>query len=220
VGKDVGSRNLMALLNCLELLRFAEKELADRVISSKLTFSGRPSLTDESIASSLAATSVSSSSPDSIPSPPPGVDSSPLSAQGRSPEKKGFLGFLRKKQPRKEAKGSFGGGSRNSRSLQRKQIQNPRTTVDETHRRSEVSMSLAQSPSVMYENMSDFLGELDNICSNIERSLQKSFRQKIAEWALQPWSESKDSALAKVTADMRESLRRTDEPRAILVNPC
>jgi hypothetical protein len=221
VGKDVGSRNLMALLNCLELLRFAEKQLADRVISSKLTFSARTSLTDESVASSLAATSVSSSSPDSIPSPPPGVESSPLSAQGRSPEKKGFLGFLRKKQPRKEAKGSFGGRSRNSRSLQRKQIQNPRTTMDEIHRRNEVSMSLAQSPSVMYENMSDFLGELDNICSNIERSLQKSFRQKIAEWALQPWSASKDSALAKVTADMRESLRRTrDEPeRAILVNP-
>jgi hypothetical protein len=221
VGKDVGSRNLMALLNCLELLRFAEKQLADRVISSKLTFSARTSLTDESVASSLAATSVSSSSPASIPSPPPGVESSPLSAQGRSPEKKGFLGFLRKKQPRKEAKGSFGGRSRNSRSLQRKQIQNPRTTMDEIHRRNEVSMSLAQSPSVMYENMSDFLGELDNICSNIERSLQKSFRQKIAEWALQPWSASKDSALAKVTADMRESLRRTrDEPeRAILVNP-
>jgi hypothetical protein len=222
VGKDVGSRNLMALLNCLELLRFAEKQLADRVISSKLPFSGRPSLTDESVASSLAATSVSNSSPDSIPSPPPGVESSPLSAQGSSPEKKGFLGFLRKKQPRKEAKGSFGGGLRNSRSLQKRQNQNTKTTVDEIHRRSEVSMSLAQSPSVMYENMSDFLGELDNICSTIERSLQKSFRQKIAEWALQPWSETKDSALAKVTADMRESLRqaRDDEPqRAILVNP-
>jgi hypothetical protein len=60
------------------------KELADRVISSKPTFSGRPSLTDESVASSLAATSVSSSSPDSILVQ--GVDSSPLSAQGRSPE--------------------------------------------------------------------------------------------------------------------------------------
>jgi hypothetical protein len=42
---------------------------------------------------------------------------------------------------------------------------NPRTTVDETG--VVRSMSLAQSPSVMYENMSGFLDELDNICSNI-----------------------------------------------------
>lgn len=71
----------------------------------------------------------------------------------------------------------------------------------------------------MYENMSDFLTELDKICATIERSLQKSFRQKIADWALQPWSAGKDAALAEVTADMRSSLESAASPQMLLVNP-
>lgn len=74
----------------------------------------------------------------------------------------------------------------------------------------------------MYENMSDFLGELDRICGTIERSLQKSFRQKMADWAMQPWSPSKDSALAEVTATMRDNLRLISDTKSnnmLLVNP-
>jgi Phosphatidylinositol 3- and 4-kinase len=72
----------------------------------------------------------------------------------------------------------------------------------------------------MYDNMSDFLSELDKICGTIERSLQKSFRQKIADWAMQPWSAGKDAALAEVTVDMRRSLESAASARPILLaNP-
>jgi phosphatidylinositol 3-kinase len=81
----------------------------------------------------------------------------------------------------------------------------------------------------MYENMCAFLTELDVVCGNIEMSLQKSFHQKMTDWALQPWSPSKDSALGRVTQTMREHLRRcfadqgndheTDKKPLLLVNP-
>ena len=70
----------------------------------------------------------------------------------------------------------------------------------------------------MYEHMSDFLTQLDRICGTVERSLQKSFRQKIADWAMQPWSATKDTALANVTKVMRESLAAAAD-RMLLVNP-
>ena len=214
-GKGDGSPNLIALLNCLEQLRFAEKQLADRVISSRLPSSGRASLTDESVASSMVATSVSSYAPSPVPSSPNVSERSPPSEGKVAGKKKSLLGFLRKKPQKKAIKSSSRGTLRNSRPSQKQH----KTPVDVPH--DDGFLTLAQSPSLMYDNMSDFLGELDNICSTIERSLQKSFRQKIAEWAMQPWSASKDSALAKVTAEMRESLRQTrHEPqRAILVNP-
>lgn len=60
---------------------------------------------------------------------------------------------------------------------------------------------------VLFDNMSMFLNQLDSICKSIERSLLKSFSQKIADWALQPWSPGKETALANVTAGMREQLR-------------
>jgi Phosphatidylinositol 3- and 4-kinase len=52
-----------------------------------------------------------------------------------------------------------------------------------------------------------FLKDLDDICDAIERSLLKSISQKIADWALQPWSASKESELGKVTDDMRKGLK-------------
>jgi hypothetical protein len=64
-------------------------------------------------------------------------------------------------------------------------------------------LSLTQSPLTMYKNMSEFLTELAKICGTIERSLQKLFRQKIANWTMQPWSAGKDASLSKVTAGMR-----------------
>ena len=59
----------------------------------------------------------------------------------------------------------------------------------------------------LFENMGWFLSNLDKLCGNIERSLLKSFSQKITEWALQPWSANKDRALAESTGDMRNGLR-------------
>jgi len=65
----------------------------------------------------------------------------------------------------------------------------------------------------MYENMSQFLSDLDQICCTIERTLQKTVRQKIAEWTMQPWSDSKDTALAQVTNQLRDSLRKRQEDK-------
>jgi hypothetical protein len=78
------------------------------------------------------------------------------------------------------------------------------------------------SVSSLLENMTRFLTELDGICDTIERSLLKSISQKIADWALQPWSASKESELTKVTEGMRAGLSnimKSDHPPSPLVNP-
>lgn len=59
---------------------------------------------------------------------------------------------------------------------------------------------------VLFENMGWFLSNLDQLCGKVEDALLKSFSQKLTEWALQPWSASKDRALSDGTADMRNGL--------------
>jgi len=61
---------------------------------------------------------------------------------------------------------------------------------------------------VLFENMGWFLSKLDHLASSIQRSLLKSFSEKITEWALQPWSDSKDKALTEGTLDMRNGLKK------------
>jgi len=74
--------------------------------------------------------------------------------------------------------------------------------------------------SSLYDNMTEFLGELDNVCNGIERSLLRSFSEKITDWALQPWSASKGTVLATLTEGMRESLRKNDgSKQEVLINP-
>lgn len=82
------------------------------------------------------------------------------------------------------------------------------------------------STSLYFNNMEWFLERLEATCYTIEGSLLKSVSQKIAEWALQPWSESKDKTLANVTAEMRSELHRINNdsgvemvPRLPLLNP-
>ena len=182
-----GSKNLLALMNCLELLRFAEKEL-----------STGPNLLPE------------------VPTPSP--EASPASFN-KDDDKKRSLPFLRKKKPSKAKarpnaltaavkipETSSPGGTPRSVVPSYSSTERPREHV------------LSQSPSVMYEHMSDFLTQLDSICGTVERSLQKSFRQKIADWAMQPWSASKDTALANVTKVMRDSLAEVAD-NMLLVNP-
>ncbi len=62
------------------------------------------------------------------------------------------------------------------------------------------------SLSVKFENMAWILRQLDNSCSTIERNLMKTFRQKMADWALSSWSASKENALASVTQGFRSEL--------------
>lgn len=68
-----------------------------------------------------------------------------------------------------------------------------------------------RSTAALYKNMGWFLSNLDELSGSIERSLLKSFSQKITEWALQPWSASKDRALAECTADLRSGLTALNE---------
>ena len=86
--------------------------------------------------------------------------------------------------------------------------------------------AILSSLNVYFNNTEWLLERLESTCDAVEGSLLKSVSQKIAEWALQPWSESKDQALAKVTAEMRNELHRinadsADEtmPRLPLLNP-
>ena len=61
-------------------------------------------------------------------------------------------------------------------------------------------------PDALFCNTLSFLEELDAVCSDIEKSLLMTFSQKVASWALQPWSASKETALAQVTQAMRKKL--------------
>jgi len=58
-----------------------------------------------------------------------------------------------------------------------------------------------------FDNMAWILRRLDQGCQTIEKNLMKSFRQKIAEWALYPWSASKEKALRSVTDSFRSELQ-------------
>ena len=58
-----------------------------------------------------------------------------------------------------------------------------------------------------FDNMAWILRHLDQGCQTIEKNLMKSFRQKMAEWALYPWSASKEMALRSVTDSFRSELQ-------------
>jgi phosphatidylinositol 3-kinase len=68
-------------------------------------------------------------------------------------------------------------------------------------------VTISPSTDSLFANTLWFLGELDLVCVDIEKSLMRSFSQKFARWALQPWTASKESALANVTNAMRERLK-------------
>ena len=67
-------------------------------------------------------------------------------------------------------------------------------------------VTLSQSTDSLFGNTLSFLGELELVCVDIEKSLMRSFSQKFARWALQPWTANKESTLANVTSTMRERL--------------
>jgi hypothetical protein len=77
---------------------------------------------------------------------------------------------------------------------------------------------LPLSPSKLFSSTASFIKELEKVCQDIEGSLLRSFSQKIAEWALQPWSASKGTALAQVTQVMRERLAQSNKQLSLL-NP-
>lgn len=74
---------------------------------------------------------------------------------------------------------------------------------------------LIDLPSIpdLFENMGWFISHLDDVCKDVENSLLKSFSQKLTEWALQPWSASKDKALADCTSNMRNGLTALNDKK-------
>jgi Phosphatidylinositol 3- and 4-kinase len=214
---DSESRNLMALLNCLELLRFAEQELAGRK-SVQTSIPSTPLRRENSLESSMVLeTSIQDLELSPMITP---VPISPESSHDVAPTRRSRLSFLKKSPSR----GRNVANHRSPQNSPRRPNHSFSSNSERSHSQpadSEDTVSLQQSPSTMYENMSDFLTELDKICATIERSLQKSFRQKIADWALQPWSAGKDAALAEVTADMRDCLETSllASNQMLLVNP-
>lgn len=226
---DGDSRNLMALLNCLELLRFAEKELAGRPeVEKRRSVSSPPTGRDHTFGrverTAFESSYIAGLNPSPAPTPIPASPESPRGTAfggSASPKKgNGVLNFLKKSPVRLARKApSSAQVARRSLSSLNSKISNISNYNSNKQSENASSLLLEQSPSTMYENMSDFLTELDKICANVERSLQKSFRQKIADWAMQPWSAGKDAALAEVTADMRSSLESTASHQMLLVNP-
>jgi phosphatidylinositol 3-kinase len=181
-----GSKNLLALMNCLELLRFAEKEL--------------------SVSPKVRTRLMASSSP------------SQIVASKKDEDKKRSLPFLRKKKDSKSKANTRPEVTKTAISLPEMSSPGGTPTSVVSLHSGPREHALSQNPSIMYDQMSEFLTQLDRICGTVERSLQKSFRQKIADWAMQPWSASKDTALANVTKGMRDSLAEVAD-NMLLVNP-
>lgn len=60
---------------------------------------------------------------------------------------------------------------------------------------------------VLLENMGRLISNLDVLCKRVEGSLLKSFSRKMADYAMSPWSTSKDLALEEATLDLRNGLK-------------
>ncbi len=76
---------------------------------------------------------------------------------------------------------------------------------------SEAIITDIPSTANLFENMGWFLSNLDQLCGNVERSLLKSFSQKLTEWALQPWSDNKGRVLTESTSELRKALRELNK---------
>jgi Phosphatidylinositol 3- and 4-kinase len=247
------TKHLLALLNCLELLRFAEKQLHhsnDSSNNNKVPIQNPVSVShadDLVVATTRTSSNTAIMETSPIPSAVPASPASSASMEESAPaavskmKKTSVLHFLRKKKASTKKPGPGPSSKLHPSNTASKMnmvsplgdgvgqvvpltmsntpvaVVTPSVSQHQQQQQygmssimSDDNVSLSQSPSVMYENMSDFLGQLDQVCSTIERSLQRSFRQKIADWAMQPWSASKDSALASVTSDMRQSLKQAN----------
>lgn len=186
--QDNNTRNLLTLLQALDRLRFAQKQLTTQLTTS---------VVEVATPTSEATHCLVTTSERTVPPPP---EAAPFK------KSKKFRVFRKKSKAHRTASAGL-----------------PMIMVQESPKSSSlkklsIEMEYLSVPSLL-ENMSRFLTELDSICDDIERSLLKSFSQKIADWALQPWSASKGTALAKVTEGMRDGMLRATADGLPLVNP-
>ena len=216
------SNHLLALFNCLKLLRSAEIEAAACANQGSVEQQYLMTSVASGIAPVVESSTIKTNVIDTLD-----ADTSQASiASSQKPEKRRLFGFFKKKKnkskkkesvhakalpeapmsPKKHSSSSF----RQAQSLIPRQL-SPRRMLTKNGSY-QLSQQLLQQPppgappTPLLENMSEFVKELDRICTSIEKKLLKSMSQKIAEWALQPWSASKSSVLNTLTEGMRESL--------------
>jgi hypothetical protein len=140
-------------------------------------------------------------------------DPKPVATKSR----KGFLGLFRKKKKKKTSTTKStskqhgttmdhhhnANGNGSMKAIQMNQAGNsPRRPMFSSTSTSKTAIN----KDILFANTLAFLEELEAVCADIEKSLLRSFSQKIAAWALQPWSPSKETELAQVTLLMRERL--------------
>ena len=179
--QDDNTRHLLTLLQALDRLRFAQKQLSSQLTSSVVEVASPTNAFDSAL-----------------------LNTHPAHEAALPPQKPKKFRMFKKKNK----KGGFEGSPPMIQSL-------PKGT---SLKQLSTEMESLSVPFLL-ENMSRFLTDLDGICDDIERSLLKSFSKKIADWALQPWSVTKETALAKVTEGMRAGLSRATADGLPLVNP-
>ena len=69
----------------------------------------------------------------------------------------------------------------------------------------------------MFAKTLKFGDELHQICQDIERALLKTFPERLAGWALQPWSSTKETVMLQVTNSMRDRLMLSSN--TVFLNP-
>ena len=145
----------------------------------------------------------------------------------KTKDKKKLFGIFRKKK--KGSKKNHGGESESAsnetkassvleQSKESKQLLSPGAIVSHTARKETHQTGTIVNSPHLFSNMLKFSQDLESVCTEIEGTLLRSFSQKIAEWALQPWSASKGTALAKVTESLREQLKSSGKSMPML-NP-
>ena len=181
-----------------------------------------PDSASETNASVVTRTTVLSTTILSDAPPQKGEDE----ANGPQASRKGFFGLFRKKKTKKNSI-SNKSSSKVASTMDHHNANGSMKTFQRNHaghspRRPVASVTSASKTTIynkdkLFANTLAFLEELEAVCSDIERSLLRSFSQKIAAWALQPWSASKETELAQVTLLMRERLGAF--PTLPLLNP-
>lgn len=134
--------------------------------------------------------------------------------------RKGIFGLFRKKKKKSKAgieeglgtKGTSSTVSKSKKTLHLKKagISSRRSIRSTLSAKAIASTNSAPAANkdVLFANTLSLLEELEATCLDVEKSLLRSFSQKVAAWALQPWSANRETELAQVTQIMRERLRK------------
>lgn len=211
--KDDSNSNLLTVLQALERLRSTQRQL-----TSQLTMENGYSCTNSKCDSPGLVVASSDSSPEMISTSISGEHDMGQETLRKAKSGSVFKRFKKKKKKKQVVNSETTSSSVSSNNTPPSshlasntptKSQGQNFSSKKTTSLADLSLQLQHlSVSSLLENMTRFLIELDRICDSIEGLLLKSISQKIADWALQPWSASKEGELAKVTAGMRNGLQK------------